>query len=318
MVFVGLGILVTNLKGGEAAGQIMLAAMTAINSTVQAVMMYRNISSIISTVSGEAVKGLDLAITTLSFSHALSSGLAKASAVGAVIGIGVTWALFFAAWGKGGLSTDSVEFNSLLAGAIASTLTAVVFFLLSLSVVGTVLLAVVAIFDLIALIICKAGVKLACSLGLMEAMTKLITDWIYTGGVMIDTKADPAITNIDDARMRLTQPERGLVVGNSVRFEIDLFTYVRHAAPEPGIVYHYDNFFTPEDLRSTTVKYSLDNAERKLKAELNQTNWAGVTGYSWVEADVPSPVVGWLVPTVQTKNLYQGARTDTLLSLIHI
>jgi len=317
MVFVGLGILVTNLKGGEAAGQVMLAAMTAINSTVQAVMMYRNISSIISTVSGEAVKGLDLAITTLSFSHALSSGLAKASAVGAVIGVGVTWALFFAAWGKGGLSTDSVEFNNLLAGAIASTLTAVVFFLLSLSVVGTVLLAVVAIFDLIALIICKAGVKLACSLGLMEAVTKLITDWIYTGGVMIDTKADPAITNIDDARMRLTQPERGLVVGNSVRFEVDLFTYVRHAAPEAGIIYHYDNFFTPEDLRSTTVKYSLDTAERKLKADLNQTNWAGVTGYSWVEAEVPSPVVGWLVPTVQTKNLYQGARTDTLTSGVY-
>ncbi len=118
-------------------------------------------------------------------------------------------------------------------------------FFISLSVVGAIVLAVFAVFDLIALIICKAGVKLACSLGITEAITKVITEWIYTGGVMIDTKADPSITNIEDAQMRLTSPERGLVVGNSVRFVIDLFTYVRHAAPEPGIVYHYPEFFTP-------------------------------------------------------------------------
>ena len=37
-----------------------------------------------------------------------------ASAVGAAIGGVATWAFFFAAWGKGGLSTDSVEFNNLL------------------------------------------------------------------------------------------------------------------------------------------------------------------------------------------------------------
>ena len=190
----------------------------------------------------------------------------------------------------------------------------VVTFLTSLTVVGAIVLAVAAIFDLIALIICKAGVKAACSLGITEAITKLITEWIYTGGVMIDTKADPSITNIEDAQLRLTSPERGLVAGNGVRFVVDLWTYVRHAAPEPGVVYHYPEFFTAADLRSTTVSYTLENVERKLKPELNQTSWADVIGYGWVEAEVPSPVVGWLVPTIKSKNLYQGARNDRLVS----
>ncbi len=309
------GIVVSNLKGGQTAGEIILSSFATFSQTLDAVMNYRLVLQELKTLPDLGKNAINQTIQRFGFS--LNSSVAKAGAVGAVIGAGVTWALFFAAWGKGGLATDSVAFNSLLAGAIASTLVLVLVFFVGLSVVGAIVLAVVAIFDLIILIICKAGVKAACSLGITEALTKLITEWIYTGGVMIDTKADPSITNIEDARMRLTKPEQGLVVGNSARFTVDLFTYVRHAAPEPGIIYHYDNFFTPADLRSTTVKYSFDNTERKLAADLNQTNWGGVIGYSWVEAEVPSPVVGWLVPTVQSKNLYQAARTDTLTSGVY-
>ena len=36
-----------------------------------------------------------------------------------------------------------------------------------------------------------------------------------------------------------------------------------------------------------------------------------------VEAEVPSPVVGWLVPTVQSKTLYQGACFDHLTSGVY-
>ncbi|MCB0115933.1 MAG: hypothetical protein KDD84_17655, partial [Caldilineaceae bacterium] len=318
LIFSAIGILLTNVKGGQSAGEIILSAVSAVSTTLDAVSEFSNVYNTfrsVSYVNISQIKGIESMV--LSFRHSLSSSAAKSGAIGAAIGIVVSWAFFFAAWGKGGLSTDSIAFNALLAGALATTLTLVLTFFLSLSVIGAIVLAVVAIFDLIALIICKAGVKAACSLGITEALTKLITEWIYTGGVMIDTKADPAITNIEDAEMQLTDPAKGLVTGNSVRFTVDLWTYVRHLAPEPGIIYHYGNFFTPEDLRSTTVKYSLDNAERKIPADLNQTSWADVISYGWVEAEVPSPVVGWLVPTVKSKNLYQAARSDTLTSGVY-
>ncbi|MEZ4767994.1 MAG: hypothetical protein R2844_06145 [Caldilineales bacterium] len=309
------GIILTNLssKGAQTAGEIMLASMSAVFGVIGAVTMYRSVSLALRTLP--QIEGLkSLVPTIVSFRYSLSSAVAKSGAVGAVIGVGVTWVMFFAAWGKGRLSTDSVVFNSLVAGAVAGTLTAVLTFFVSLTVVGAIILAVVAVFDLIALIVCKAGVKAACSLGISEAITKLMTEWLYTGGVMIDTAADPSITNIDDAEIHLTHPERGQVVGNSVRFSLDLWTYVRHLAPEPGIIYHYSNFFTPEDLASTTVKYTLDTLEKKNKVDLNQTSWDGVVGYGWVVAEVPSPVVGWLVPTVKTKDLYQTARSDWLTS----
>ncbi|MFN8445402.1 MAG: LamG-like jellyroll fold domain-containing protein, partial [Caldilineaceae bacterium] len=306
-----IGLILSNIKGTETAGQILLATMKAANDTLNAVFTFRNVLTTFRTLPSI---GADPVALTLGFSHSLSSSTAKASAVGAVIGIVVTWALFFAAWGKGGLSTDSIEFNNLLAGAIASTVMIIITFFLSLTVVGAIIQAVFAVFDLIALIICKAGVKLACSLGISESMTKLLTEWIYTGAVMIDTKADPSITNIKDAQIRLTQPERGLVAGNSTRFQVDLYTYIRHAEPEPGVIYHWPSFFTPEDLRSTTVKYSLDNAERKIATELNQSQWPYVSNYGRVDASVPSPVVGWLVPTSQSKLIYQGERYDSLTS----
>lgn len=105
-----------------------------------------------------------------------------------------------------------------------------------------------------------------------------------------------------------------MVVGNSARFTVDLYSYIRHAAPEPGIIYHYSNFFTPADLRSTTVRYTLEATARKLPTDLNQTDWPSVAPYSWVQVDVPSPVVGWLVPTTKSKDLYHGARNDQLTS----
>ena len=306
-----LGAILVNLKGAQTVGEIMLASLTAIVQTVDAVQSIRVVLADIASLPNIGKSAL---ATVLSFRNSLSSSTAKAGAVGAVIGIVVTWSLFFAAWGKGGLSTDSIAFNNLVAGAIASTLVVVLTFLLSLSVVGAIVLAVFGIFDLIALIICKAGVKTACSLGITEAITKVMTEWIYTGAIMIDTKADPAITNIEDIKMRLARPDKGLVAGNSMRFDLKLLTVVRHAVPDPGIIYHYDNFFTPQDLQSTTVQYSLDKTERKLKVDLNQSPWPLVYQYSWVTTLVPSPVVGWLVPTNQTKNLYEGRRTDQLLS----
>ena len=172
-----------------------------------------------------------------------------------------------------------------------------------------------AVFDLIALIVCKAGAKTACDIGIAAGVTKVIQDWIYTGAVMIDTAAEnPGLTDIRGAKMLLTNPERGLVAGNGVRFELEDLTTARHAAPEPGIIYHFPNFFTPEDLQSTTVRYTLDSAERKTTVELNQTEWANVFAYDVSKTLVPTPVLGWLVPVDGSKTLYAGRRWDTLTS----
>lgn len=144
------------------------------------------------------------------FLFGINSTIAKIGAVGAVIGLGLTWVVFFAAWGMGGLASGSIAFNSLVAGAVAGTVVLVLSLIVSLTVVGAIVLAVIAVFDLFALIACKAGAKKACDIGIMSIITEALTDLIYTGGIMIDTdtqrKQNPAppISTIKDLDMRLT------------------------------------------------------------------------------------------------------------------
>jgi hypothetical protein len=315
VLVVGMVLANSKDKGAQTAGQIVIATLGAVQSTYGAVTMFRTVASNIRSLN----KFTETTISrlTLTFGNSFKSSSAKTGAIAAVISIAITWISFFAAWGKAGLSTDSIEFNNLLAGAVAGTLMAILTYFVALATLGTIILAVFAVLDLITLIICKAGVKLACSLGINEAISKLVTEWLYTGGVMIDTQADPSITNIEDAQMRLTYPERGMVAGNSVRFVVDLFTYVRHVQPSAGVIYHWSGFFTPEDLRATSVSYALENAERKFTPELNETTWTAVAGYRRAVAEVPSPLVGWLVPTIQSKMLYQGSRNDQLTSSVY-
>ncbi len=311
---IAAGILLTNFgNAAQTAGEILLSALTAINDTVDAAMAYANLSIHIKGSTKISQLTPNLRLTMATHRWAITSSVGKAAIIGAAIGVGVTWVLFFAAWGAGRLSVNSTEFNNLLAGTIATTLVVVLNLIFAFSVVGLIAQAVIAVIDLITLIICKAGVKLACSLGITESMTKLISEWLYTGGLMIDMAADPAITNIENATMRLAQPEKGLVAGNSVRFQVKLLSHVRHAVPDPGIIYHYSDFFTPQDLASSTVKYTLDTTKRNVPSELNQTGWS-VRYIGTNTAEVPSPVVGWLIPTIQAKDLYRGVRFDQLTS----
>ncbi|MCB0186965.1 MAG: hypothetical protein KDE31_22010, partial [Caldilineaceae bacterium] len=312
---VGVGLILTNIKGGETPGQILLATMKAVSTTVQAVTTFRNVAANIGSVTNATASAINTA--TLQFSFTLNSAAGKAAAVGAVIGIVATWALFFAAWGKSGISTDSIEFNNLLAGAIAGTLVVLFNVLLSLSVVGLIIQAVFAIFDLFALIACKAGAKTACDIGITESITKVITDWIYTGEVMIDTAGDPPITSLLDTKMQLTDSARGMVVGNSVRFAVTVRSEPSHAAPKPGVIYHYPNFYTPSDLQSTTVQYTLTRQESKFTPNLNQMEWPRPYPYAFVTTLAPSPVIGWLAPSPQTKYLYQTATDTTLTSEVY-
>ncbi len=316
LILFAVGFLLSNVKGGQSAGEIMLSALTAVHDTADAVANYRVVELTFKSLPyAQQVRGIQS--TVLSFSHSLSSNVAKAGAIGAAIGIGVTWAFFFAAWGKGGLSTDSVAFNSLLAGAIASTLVIVLTFFISLSVVGAIVLAIFGIFDLFALIACKAGAKAACDIGITAAITKVLTDWLYTGGVMINTSGTPPISTIQEMKMRLTDPTRGLVAGNGVQFEADIQTLVHHAAPDPGVVYFYDDFFTSQDIRSTSVQYALGPQEKKLKTSLYQTQWNGWGTYAYIESEAPSPVLGWLLPISKSKDLWRAIRDDAVVSPIY-
>jgi hypothetical protein len=274
------GLLAFNNAKGRVAGEAILQSVSAVSSVTDAIINHGELTALVKAKFPNA-NPAQINAKVFSSVFGVKTAAFKAGAVGVVVGIGLTWIAFFAAWG-GGIATGSVAFNALLAGAIATTLVVVMTFLISLTVVGAIILAVFAIFDLFTFIACKAGAKKACNLGITEAIIKVMTDWLYTGGVMIDTSGKPPIATVDDIKMRLSDPARGLVMGNGVRFEAAVSTLVRHATPDPGIIYFYSNFFTDKDIRSTSVRYALGPQKQKLSTALNQTQWRAWGSYGSV------------------------------------
>ena len=94
------GLVLTNLSNESArtAGQILLATITAITEVVKAVTTFKVIFNSLATLgfrTAELAPQLALQVT-----FALNSTVGKLAAVGAVIGLIVTWSLFFAAWAR--------------------------------------------------------------------------------------------------------------------------------------------------------------------------------------------------------------------------
>lgn len=311
------GILALNIKGGKVAGDAITYAVGAVSAITDAITIVSDLTSVVKNANPNA-SGALLTGKILSASYSLKSAAAKTAAVGAIIGIALSWVMFFAAWGTSGLAVGSTEFNNLLAGTFGGSLILILFFFVSLTVVGAIVLAVIAVFDLIAFIICKAGVRGACDIGITAALTQAITDFIYQGEAMIDIDGDPAIVNIDDLRLTLTNPAQGLVSGNSVRFTADLLTFVRHNNPKPSVVYHYGSFYTDADLRSSTVRYTLGPVKQTIRPQrFEMSSWWATQPYDIVTSLVPSPGIGWLVPTEQSKTLWQAAQYQTITSPLY-
>ncbi len=307
------GLILMNTKG-RVAGEIIVQATATVGQVLDTMITLSEITNAVKAAFPDEAAFLIKVKVLFSF-QSFKSMAFKAGAIGMLVGIGVSWIMFFSLIGK--VPIGSVEFYNLLAGAIAATLVAIITFVISLTVVGSIVLAVFAIFDLFTLIICKAGVKAVCDFGLIAAITQAITDWVYQGEVMIDLSGKPPISNIEDLNMNLTHPEQGLVVGNSVRFEAEMFTRVRHTWPKPSVVYHYDSFYTAEDLQSASVVYSLTTSKTTLNTERGRTIWWDAWPYDMATALVPSPGVGWLVPLEKSKVLWEAARFDTILSPVY-
>lgn len=116
--------------------------------------------------------------------------------------------------------------------------------------------------------------------------------------------------------MRLTDPSRGLVADSGVQFEADIQTLVHHAAPEPGVVYFYDDFFTSQDIRSTSVQYALGPQEKKLKTSLYKPSGTG-GGTMPISKAKRLASVGLALPISKSEDLWRAIRDDAVVSPIY-
>lgn len=228
-------------------------------------------------------------LAALTLSNELSGASKAAGVVGLVISVAITWGFFIYSIVANKVSAFSPEFNRALAETIAATIYAVLLFVLAATLIGALLVGIVAIIDSILTAICELGVdalRTVPGLGgacftLGNAVIKGLTYSLYNYSPMIDTgRADLLATGAPQTQ--LADPSRGFSAGNQLSVSMAVTTTIVHKDPDPKdglLIYPYMWFYSPDNLRTSTFRYSLTGAsEETITVARNEMSaaWQGV------------------------------------------
>ncbi len=256
--------------------------------------------------------------STASIAQASSEvlGVSKqATAIGTVIAIAITWGFFIYSMAANNVSPFSPEFNQALAETIAATIYLILLAMISLTVVGLILVGIVALIDTILTAICELGVddlRDVPGLGgacftLGTTAIKAIAYALYNYDVMIDTGRRNMVAP-GSPQTRLADPAKGFVEGNELSITMPITTNIVHKDPDPSVgtmINLYLYFFSSSNLRSTTFNYSLSRPDKEdLSAQRSTMSgawknvredhkYAATSMYGGSAMTVPGPVTGF-------------------------
>ena len=185
-----------------------------------------------------------------------------AAAVGLVLQVGVIWGVFIYQVVHDKLQPGTVSFNKLLMTAAAGTIIALAFFILSLSVVGLVLVGIIAFVDALLTILCQAEKRKAC-FTLTGELVKTISEGYYSGDATLDfnhkdEEGNADLVTIASFNQRLKYPELGYRAGNILSFDAQVKTKIYQKVPADGPIFGYiDRYFDAYALVQSSFEYKL-------------------------------------------------------------
>lgn len=275
-IAVGVALLVKYYLAGDPAAQ--LAANIVIKTLITGLATYFSLVRPVMTAIGW-VQALQAAgytssqalRTVLTAESTLVGTTRTASVIGAIIGIAITWGFFIYAVVSSKISAFSPEFNALLAETIAATIYLILITMLAASVVGLIIVGIIALIDGILTAICELGVsdlRKAPGMGgscftIGGAAIKIIAKLIYAFDPMIDTSRNDMIV-MGQLDVSLAEPLRGYVAGNPLQASMPLTTTVTHQRPSPENVMnmiYYLGYYSQSNLTSSTFRYSLSRPD---------------------------------------------------------
>ena len=198
-------------------------------------------------------------------------GVSKASRVaGLLLDLGLTWgfALYDIIHGK--LEPGSPAFNTVIAGAIAGTIVAILLFAIGSSVIGTIIVALLAVVDIFLLLLCKSGVSGTCW-GIVSTVTNAIAKFIYDSDSTIDFghkegSGNSDLIKLNNFSMSFQDPNQGPRVGNPLVYSVAVQTNIFHKF-RSLLAYSPDRFFSENDLRESSFHYNLNDRSKRRAAE---------------------------------------------------
>jgi hypothetical protein len=233
-----------------------------IDSVIAAGMAYLLVEQVIMTVSyarqltTAAVSGTS-GLLTASTKQAFGMA-AKFAVIGAIIAGLAVVGFFIYQMVDQGVTAFSAEFNDALADVIAQLLYIALLTALSLTVVGAVIVAVVAVTDAIITLVCDAIEKTDC-FTISGSITKALKGVLYDSDPMFDSAASDLVVPSNGGPSML-QPEDGMsaTAGNGLSYSIDVTTNVAHQMWSGWHMAFYQYLYTKGSIDTSKFTHSLN------------------------------------------------------------
>jgi hypothetical protein len=251
-----------------------------------------SILSAITAFKAVGASGGNIVSSVLKGSAELVGQTRAAAVVGLALQIVIVWTVFAVLVGTGGYKPGSIEFNTILAFTLAGTILTIIFFILSLTAVGFVIVSILGVIDLIATLFCLANDKDEC-FSISGAITEFLADLLYTADSTIDleiegTDGEPLLLNWYNFYQTLTDESVGMQEGNSLTFSASINTNIFHKVPEDSGAIS-TNFYSASELKRSTFVHSLEDNDATPPDETSlgiQSSWW--TSVAW-DADPSTP-----------------------------
>ena len=199
----------------------------------------------------------------------------KAGVIGLIVAAVVTFGAFIVSWIVSGVSFWSVAFNTMLAGAIATVVVAVIMLAITaIPIVGQIIAAIIALIDAVIFALCsafswdegKVG-QWVCK-GISGLAAEGIRRIIYGNHVMINMDADDRL-DVQNFQQNVFDPTKGIAVGNALAISATVTTTIElDAVPENWMAYAYYYQYNRGLLKSATFQYALQAANEDLHEAL--------------------------------------------------
>lgn len=230
--------------------------------------------------------------------------------IGLIVQLGANWGVFLFQWISGTISIGSLAFGAALAHTIAASLMAIILFGISLSVAGTLLVALISSIDIVLTLLCDTFKVEGACFTLTGTLTNAIANSFYGSNVTINLDRNDLVS-VTGLGMELADPERGLVVGNQVSVWVETETFVIqevNGSPQQQVraIAHAGDYYTPDNLRSTTFTYGLNQAPRTPVRGAVADKWRDVRLAETREAEIDHAGFHYFI----TYRIYSGRLPD--------
>lgn len=216
----GVGVLQDN-RDLLLAGAVVLAVALPILMLLEPIVNIVKATQLASAALGTA-GGL---IKVLGSRSEIIGSSRLASGIGLLITAATIWGPLIYNIASGNLTPGSTEFNLAIATAVVATVVAIFLFVIGLTVIGSILVSLLSLVDLIMLLLCKASVSGAC-FSIVGSFTQLIAGLFASGGPMINLGAEDLL-RLGTFSIELQNGNAGLTSLNQVRFRSEALYTIR-------------------------------------------------------------------------------------------